>query len=125
MGQEALALLLTRDGLLYTLSKDSAKPNMVIHVNCNDTFYYACADSEELPDPEWDHDGFWSFYDLVREHGGIGAIKWAALRRKQLPIGPHIKSLKELGLWDEDLESLIKDDDKFKLSAIDREMGSK
>lgn len=110
MEEAALALLLTREHLLFVVRgapNSEGRPGaLTLYVNCNDTFAYACADMEPLPSPSADHDGFWGFYDAVRLHGGLGAILWAAERRGALPIPPHRVSMKAAGCWPESLAAL-------------------
>lgn len=60
---------------------------------CNDTFAYATADAEPLPQPEADPQGFWSFYDLVREHGQAGSICRVARRRGKSQVLPWAREL--------------------------------
>ena len=120
MHEDALCLLLAEEGLLFIsggrshfLTSESEREDIEtsslrLSVNCNDTFHYACADSQPVPFPV-DYVGehpFWDLYDLVREHGGRGAIKWACLRRKQLPLSPIVNRWKADGFWDEELEDL-------------------
>lgn len=98
MGQEALALLLTDDGIafLVTTPEGYALPA----VNCNDIFGYGVSDCEPIPHPEMgDGTAFWELYDWVRLHGGLGAIAWATKRRGYAPIEPRVNRLKEEGIW--------------------------
>lgn len=107
MHEQATALTLAADyifmsgpgGMMYS---ESDRRPAALWVNVNDTFAYACADCEPVPQPEADPDGFWSLYDLVREHGGLGAVAWAARRRNATPLPPVVDSLRAAGLWDDD-----------------------
>ena len=107
MHEQATALMLAADyvflsgpgGMMY--SKSDRSP-AALWVNVNDTFAYACADCEPVPQPEADPDGFWSLYDMVREHGHDGAVVWAARRRGETPIPPVLARLRMAGLWPAD-----------------------
>ena len=100
---EAMALLLL-EGYVFMLN---ANGYCGLYVNCNDTFYYASADAEPLPLIGFGEDGpFWELYDLVRIYGGLGAIKWSALRRGMVPLETYVREMAEAGLWCEKMEAL-------------------
>jgi hypothetical protein len=99
-------MLLEHDLELY-FGKDD---QIHLSVNCNDLFYWACADSEDI-----NIDEIPSLVAAIQEHESLGALKWCCLHRKQQPQAPIIKEFKEAGIWSEELEALPKDsDDWFK-----------
>lgn len=111
--EEATALMLLdehifisgRGGMMY--SEGSTDP-ACLWLNVNDTFYYACADCEPVPQPEANPDSFWKLYDLIREFGGDGATAWCALQRQQRPLPQVEKWMKKNGSWIEELDELPK-----------------
>lgn len=111
--QEALALMMLQDGLLFCLRgksvDDSEKSVIAVCVNCNDLFYWGCADAEELPlitFKDEDEDVFWDFYERYRTKGDDGAVEWCCLRRGMRPQYPVEKSMRDRGVWTEELEAL-------------------
>jgi hypothetical protein len=104
----ALSVLLKKSVLFcneryYSESKDckSIGPTIVIFVNCNDIFAWACADAECLPLDEipvlyrmWERDKAW------------GPAKWCCIRRNEKPQEPVIDYMKSAGVWDDIMEKL-------------------
>ena len=65
------------DGENNCSSKDGAFPA----VNCNDLFYWASADAENIELHEIDE-----FTDMVYRFGAFGSDAWASVKRNQEPI---------------------------------------
>lgn len=74
---------------------------VVLFVNCNDLFYWGCADAEDLPLGE--------VQNLLKMHfknPRWGSDKWCCLRRGLRPQIPVIEQMKKEGAWDDELEAL-------------------
>ena len=104
--EEMLQYLLEEDVLfsnsreyLCSDGKTKCSETIVLFVLVSDTFAYACADAEEITMKELP-----VLCKNYCEHGYLGVIVWAAKKRKETPIDPWIKDLKEKDLWDEELE---------------------
>jgi hypothetical protein len=63
-----------------------------LFVNLNDTFGYACADCEEVPQEE-----VIALFDLYQREGWPALIRWAATRQRQTPIKEMTESMDK---WD-------------------------
>ncbi len=96
--ENALALLLLNDVCcLNSFWYEDAWPAEArtcinVFVNCSDLFAYSCADAERLPHAEigalyrsWARDPTW------------GAVAWAVQRRRERPIPPVERALREAG----------------------------
>jgi len=105
---EALALLLLNGNLVPLNAAPKEKEGRCgLFVQCSDVFYPASSDAEPLPALGCGEDtDFWALYDLVREHGWPGAMRWCALRREIRPLKHWCDRLREVGLWDEKMEAL-------------------
>ena len=80
-------------------------PTVVLFVNCNDCFVPA-ADALNLPLSKLK-----SLYDLWRQYGDAGVLKWCCFQYNEKPRKSMIEWIKEKGAWDEQLEKLP--DNKF------------
>lgn len=101
--EQAMALLILEEYVVML----NAKGQCGLFVNCSDTFYYASADAEPIPPVGFGKDEiFWELYDLVRLHGGIGAIKWCAIRRNARPLKKYLDQIRDEGIWCERMETL-------------------
>lgn len=101
--EQAMALLILEEYVVML----NAKGQCGLFVNCSDTFYYASADAEPIPPVGFGKDEiFWELYDLVRLHGGIGAIKWCAIRRNAKPLKKYLDQIRDEGIWCERMEAL-------------------
>jgi hypothetical protein len=107
-----LAILLVNASSIIFLSnvigreqfEDEDRPSELmtgIYVNANDVFAPGDADSEPLPTQEIE-----SLFMLWHEDGDWGYIKWLCKQRNKRPQHMIIKSMKDLGVWDELMESL-------------------
>lgn len=74
---------------------------IVLFVNCNDVFAWACADAEPIMLSE-----LRALYDRWRANRSWGAIQWCCLKRGVRPQAPVLKDMKAAGMWDEALEAL-------------------
>lgn len=63
-----------------------------VFVSCGDTFAYACADAERLP-----FDQIETLYRMWRKDPRLGVTAWCVMRRKERPISPVEKYLREAG----------------------------
>lgn len=105
---EELALhLLLRDEVLFANERDyyyngeRAGSTIVFFVRCNDLFYWACGDSEDLPFTE-----IGALFKRHRDDPRWGVSKWCCVRRQMQPQAPIRRKMKEAGVWDEEMESL-------------------
>ncbi len=71
---------------------EDAKQTVNVLVICNDTFAYACADCERLPFKEIE-----PLYRMWQADPTWGPTAWCVMRRKERPIGPVEKGLREKG----------------------------
>ncbi len=100
--KEAISLLILENYIVLL----NAHNKCGLFVICNDTFYPASADAEPLPTVGFGNDdAIWSLYDLVREHGYLGSVKWCSIMRGQRPLDNYIMDMKAKGIWCEKLES--------------------
>lgn len=67
-------------------------------VNCNDLFYWACADAENMALADLD--------EVYRHFKADTLEEWCCLRRGMRPQRPLITQLKERGKWSAALEAL-------------------
>lgn len=114
--ETALAHLLLNDVLFsngrdYVSSfagepQEISKETVVLFVNCNDLFVWACADAEELP-----HDEIGPLFKMWHADKRWGADKWCCLRRNMQPQGPIVRDMKLSGSWDDVMEALPKNPD--------------
>lgn len=63
-----------------------------VFVICSDTFAYSCADAERLP-----YDQIQPLYRLWRKDSTLGATAWAVMQRRERPIAPVEKMLRDAG----------------------------
>ena len=81
---------------------------IVVFMNCNDVFAWACADAESIStagDEVEDNE----LYDLTRlhlEHRTWGSTKWICLKRNEKPQRPMADAMRKAGYWDEEMEAL-------------------
>lgn len=101
--ERAMALLMLEE-IVIMLNADG---KCGLFVACSDVFYTSCADAEPIPPVGFGKDEiFWELYDLVRSHGGIGSIKWCAIRRNARPLKKYVDQMRDEGLWCEKMEAL-------------------
>lgn len=98
----AASLLLDEAVMVGAMAYGEKTPT-VLQAICNDTFYYACADSEpvsmgELP----------KLFDMHEADKRWGVVKWCCLQRKMRPLAPHVDRMKADGAWTDELEALPK-----------------
>lgn len=74
---------------------------MKISVLCNDLFWWACADYEEI-----DYEEIESLWDVWEKDGDRGVMKWCCFKRGMQPQLPIRKRWKADGFWDDELEAL-------------------
>lgn len=105
--EKALEILL-RDNILFSNEREFLNPDgtkggstVILYVNCNDVFAWACADAEDLP-----HDEIGNLYKMHKANKRWGATIWCILRRKQKPQKPMEDLMKKDGVWTEGLEKL-------------------
>ena len=111
---DALAMLLLAGHLFvfsaYMRRENPDNPAEVdkvagMHVNCNDLFWWACADSEPLPVDE-----IGNLYKLCFDEDGnpkqYGSTVWACLQRKMRPQHPLEEMMRKDDAWTDELEAL-------------------
>lgn len=76
------------------------KDRTTLHVNCNDVFYWGCADAENIC-----HGEIGDLYEMWKKDPMWGAAAWCIKKRKQMPQGPVADRMTKAG-WD--LQELIK-----------------
>lgn len=105
----AIAEMLARSGTLFISGEGGpffdkngkeAQPAS-LWINCNDLFYWGCADAEPLP-----YDDIESAYMAWKEEPH-GLDKWICKRRGKRPQAPVIALMKKKGVWDEEMEALL------------------
>lgn len=79
---------------------DLQPETIVLFVNCNDVFYWGCADAEPLPLSELRR-----LYEMWRE-SPAGPTRWCCLRRGMRPQHPVMDDMRKAGTWTADLEAL-------------------
>ena len=108
--EDMVAALLTNDVLFVNSRKyveefynppKIQEETLVLFLNCNDVFAWACADAEavsvkDLPElyKYWLKDRKW------------GTTKWICIKRNEQPQNPIKRYMIEDGSWDESLEAL-------------------
>lgn len=111
--ERALACLL-HDGVCFTNERPYFHPfkqspdrsaadgnTVVIYVNCNDVFMWACADAEDLPQSE-----IGNLYRMWEADKKWGPIKWCCQQRDLQPQKPMADAMKAEGSWDDEMERL-------------------
>lgn len=108
--QEALSEMLSEPNLLF-IGGDSGpffntstpdRNAVCVYINCNDLFYWGCADSEPLP------------HDKIEEAwrgwkaGDCSLNKIACVQRGMQPQNPIVEQMKKDGEWDNGFEALPK-----------------
>lgn len=96
---EALAELLLKE---IVMVYPGLRQTIGVAVMCNDVFGYACADAEEVP-----YGDILDVWKAQKNNPIYGVLIWLIHRRKCKPIQPHIDSLKEAGLWTEEMENYL------------------
>lgn len=71
---------------------EDAQKCINIFVSCGDTFAYACADAERLHYTEIEE-----LYQMWKKDPSWGATAWCVKKRKERPISPVEKALRERG----------------------------
>lgn len=74
---------------------------LVLFVNCNDLFAWACADAETVA---WDE--LEDLYNMWKLDRRWGVDKWCCKKRNLKPQSPIIEDMKKEGAWDEMMELL-------------------
>lgn len=108
-GRAVAELLL--DGVLFVNSrkylcydgKTERPATLVLFVNCNDIFAWACADAEQVEMKE--------LLDLYQMHVADkkwGAAKWCCKKRNQRPQYPVERDMRADGSWDDTMEKLCR-----------------
>lgn len=85
----------------WDYTPDNCKKTTVVFVNCNDVWFWACADAEpvtttEIPD----------LYRMHIQNKKWGSLKWACKKRDMQPQAPIRRDMKKEGAWCELMESL-------------------
>lgn len=103
--ESAIAEMLYADVLFsnsrrYVCTDGSVKDEtIVLFVNCNDLFFWACADAESLPYSE-----VATLYRMWKDEPS-GASRWCCRQRKMRPQAPIERDWRAAGTWTDELES--------------------
>lgn len=92
-----IILILLATGEFYITDDDIPK----FWANCSDIFAWGCADGEDVTTSE--------VYDLFNkyiEDNGWGIIKWCCIKRNERPQLMIEKTMKESGVWNQEMETL-------------------
>lgn len=82
--------------------KEETHPEtLVLFLNCNDVFEWACAEGCEVTYNELPR-----LFDMVRADERYGAIKWACIKRNLQPQAPLKDMMIKDGAWTEELDKL-------------------
>lgn len=106
--EQALMKLLQERVCSFGSVWDSEEENYLgigVFVNCNDLFYWACADGEIVT-----HANVENIYRHYVKDPKWGVTIWACKQRGQQPQMPIKKRMIEVGVWTEELEKLKKDE---------------
>ncbi len=120
MEEDALAYLLKEDVLFFNTreyitpdwDKNKRKEGeerkleicgetIVLFVNCNDTFAWACADAECICEDEIED--LYVFCKMYK----FGSDRWVCLKRNEKPQKPLVDMMKKENEWDELMENLL------------------
>ena len=85
----------------YLWNGKSEGSTIVLFVNCNDVFGWACADAEALMSNEIE-----DLYKLWKSDNMWGPIQWVCKKRGQKPQIPVERDMKKMGSWPEWMNSL-------------------
>jgi hypothetical protein len=117
--EQAILQLLTEEILFSnyrTHSSDDKKltndgKTIVLFLNCNDVFAWACADAEDVSSIE----ELKSLYDYCEKYGAWqGSTIWVCMKRNQKPQRSLEKMLKDNNAWPIEVEKLQENKyDKF------------
>lgn len=104
----ALSILLEEEILFansfpFSYKKDgkSEGETIVLFVNCNDIFAWACAEGETLS-----YNEVKDLYKMWEKDKKWGSSKWCCIKRNEKPQGPVANAMKKDGSWDETMEKL-------------------
>ncbi len=103
----AIAELLDDDVLFansrkYLCTDGSTRPDtMVLFVNCNDVFAWACCDAEEVAMRE-----LRALYTAWTANRTWGPARWCCIKRNQKPQRPVEQAMREAGAWDDVMDAL-------------------
>ncbi len=100
--RELIGPLLVADEL--ALNMPSGQPT-TLWVNCNDLFYWACADAEEATLEELP-----ALAAEIERNALWGSSIWACKHRGEPPQEPVVRRMKEAGVWSDELQKLVGDD---------------
>lgn len=70
-------------------------------INCNDLFFWGCADVEEIKLEELD-----TLKEYMKEYPVFGISVWCCIKRNLRPQLPVVENIKKCGEWSDELESL-------------------
>ena len=101
--EQMLGEMLQHGHMLFAMETGAEGTAVTIAVNCNDLFYWACADAEDLP-----YEEIANLYRMWKADPKYGADRWACLRRKLAPQKPVEKRWREHGTWDAEMDALPK-----------------
>lgn len=112
--EQAIAQL-TKDEVLFLNSRDyymgwgsgNKKPEkpdghtLVLFVNCNDIFAWACADGDDI-----DYDEIPELFKMHMKDRNWGSTKWCCKKRNEKPQKPVADKIKKDGCWENWMDDL-------------------
>lgn len=84
------------------ISGQSQGLNITLCVNCNDIFWWACADAESISWPEDIH----SLYEEYLKGEKWFAARWCSFKRKLRPQWCAVQLMMKAGEWTPEMEAL-------------------
>lgn len=81
--------------------RDKQTNNFAFYLNMNDTFDWATADAEHVT-----FDDLEDMYKHFEQNPAYGDVIWTAKRRRQMPITPVVKRMRDAGV---DVDALAKE----------------
>lgn len=106
---KALAILLDADVCFINnlIDNETKEFNVVVYVNCSDTFVWACADAESLTCTDGGEGSeIIELYKLWKENSIYGPVKWICIKRNLQPQRPLKANMVKAGYWDDTLQNL-------------------
>jgi len=102
--EETAATIMLADDALCLGCDD--KDNIILCVNVNDIFGWACADAEDVP-----YDELENLYIAWKADATWGPVHWACKQRNQRPQYAVMRNMQKEGAWTSDMEALPERED--------------
>ena len=103
-----LIKLLDGEIVFFSISKKEAifGKNITMSVGCNDIFWWACADAEEIKADEISELYNYVYDEKGKKRKQWGSVEWACKKRGIRPQHSVEDDMKKAGAWTDELESL-------------------